>query len=113
MARTFIVGGSGDIGLSIVDECLSLGHEVILHYNRSNIKELKQRYAGQPVTFLQSDLTNKANLQSLTSIRNIDQLIYAAGQSSFGAIQDFTDHDIDVQYNLNVYALIKICSIIC
>ena len=25
-----------------------------------------------------------------------------------GAIQDFTDVDIDVQYNLNVYALIKI-----
>ncbi|UXU82840.1 SDR family oxidoreductase [Mammaliicoccus sciuri] len=108
MARTFIVGGSGDIGLSIVDECLSLGHEVILHYNQSKINELKQRYAGQPVTFLQFDLTNIANLQSLTSIGHIDQIIYAAGQSSFGAIQDFTDDDINVQYNLNVYALIKI-----
>ncbi|MEB7656579.1 SDR family oxidoreductase [Mammaliicoccus vitulinus] len=108
MARTLILGGSGDIGLSIVDECLSLGNEVILHYNKSDLTLLKQRYEGQPVSFLQLDLTKRHDINNLDSVGNIDHLIYVAGQSSFGAIQDFSDEEIDAQYNINVFSLIKV-----
>ncbi|MBF0833548.1 SDR family NAD(P)-dependent oxidoreductase, partial [Lactobacillus murinus] len=38
----------------------------------------------------------------------IDHLIYVAGQSLFGAIQDMSDEDIDGQYLINVYNLIKV-----
>ncbi|MDT3994270.1 SDR family oxidoreductase [Mammaliicoccus fleurettii] len=108
MARTLIIGGSGDIGLSIVDECLSLGNEVILHYNSSDLNLLKQRYEGQAVSFLQFDLAIRNDISELESVGNIDQLIYVAGQSSFGSIQDFTDQEIDVQYHINVFSLIKV-----
>lgn len=108
MARTLIIGGSGDIGLSIVDECLSLGNEVILHYNSSDLNLLKQRYKGQPVSFLQFDLAKRNDISELETVGNVDHLIYVAGQSSFGAIQDFSDQEIDVQYHINVFSLIKV-----
>lgn len=108
MARSLVLGGSGDIGLSIVDECLSLGHEVIVHYHLSNLDELEQRFAGQPVSFVQVDLSKESDMQVLDNIGHIDHLIYAAGQSSFGAIQDVSTDEINRQYYINVFSLIRI-----
>lgn len=111
MARTLVVGGSGDIGLAIVDECLLLGHEVILHYNQTNIDELRTRYQDEAVQFLQADLTKTSELQNFKQIDSLDHVIYVAGQSLFGAIQDMSDTQINEQYHLNVYHLIKIVQI--
>lgn len=108
MAKSLIIGGSGDIGLSIVDECLERGNEVILHYNNADIETLKMRYKHQPVSFLKLDLTEKITFRELDDINHIDHLIYVAGQSLFGAIQDMSDEDIDGQYLINVYNLIKV-----
>ena len=108
MAKSLIIGGSGDIGLSIVDECLARGDEVILHYNNADIETLKSRYKHQPVSFLKLDLTEKITFRELDEINHIDHLIYVAGQSLFGAIQDMSDEDIDGQYLINVYNLIKV-----
>lgn len=108
MAKSLIIGGSGDIGLSIVDECLERGNEVILHYNNADIETLKMRYKHQPVSFLKFDLTEKITFRELDDINHIDHLIYVAGQSLFGAIQDMSDEDIDGQYLINVYNLIKV-----
>lgn len=108
MTRTLIIGGSGDIGLSIAEDCLSHGYEVILQYNQSNIEQLRTRFEGRPVSFLQLDLMNSHELDTLTELGHIDHLIFAAGKSQFGAIQDATNADIDEQYRINVYSLIKI-----
>lgn len=108
MAKSLIIGGSGDIGLSIVDECLERGDEVILHYNNANIEVLKKRYKHQPVSFIKLDLTEKITFHELEEINHIDHLIYVAGQSLFGAIQDMSEEDIDGQYLINVYNLIKV-----
>nr|WP_263313461.1 SDR family oxidoreductase [Mammaliicoccus sp. Marseille-Q6498] len=107
MTRSLIIGGSGDIGQSIVDECLALGNEVILHYNQSDLEQLKHKYAGKPVTFLQMDLTKRVDLNVLNQIGQIDHLIYVAGKSLYGSIQEMLDEEIDIQYHLNVFHLIK------
>ncbi|AVO02380.1 elongation factor P 5-aminopentanone reductase [Staphylococcus simulans] len=101
--KALVIGGSGSIGSAIVEQLLSDGYEVIVHYNQSSPDQLKAKYESQNVSFVQADLTQNINMESVFSfIHNLDVLVYAAGRSLYGMFQDMTATDIDACYQLNV-----------
>lgn len=101
--KALVIGGSGSIGSAIVEQLLSDGYEVIVHYNQSSPDQLKAKYESQNVSFVQADLTHDINMESVFSfIHNLDVLVYAAGRSLYGMFQDMTATDIDACYQLNV-----------
>lgn len=101
--KALVIGGSGSIGSAIVEQLLSDGYEVIVHYNQSSPDQLKAKYESQNISFVQADLTQNINMESVFSfIHNLDVLVYAAGRSLYGMFQDMTATDIDACYQLNV-----------
>lgn len=101
--KALVIGGSGSIGSAIVEQLLSDGYEVIVHYNHSSPDELKAKYDSRNVSFVQADLTNDIDIDSVFSfIHNLDVLVYAAGRSLYGMFQDMTAQEIDACYQLNV-----------
>lgn len=101
--KALVIGGSGSIGSAIVEQLLSDGYEVIVHYNQSSPDQLKAKYESQNVSFVQADLTHDINMESVFSfIHNLDVLVYAAGRSLYGMFQDMTATDIDACYQLNI-----------
>lgn len=101
--KALVIGGSGSIGSAIVEQLLSDGYEVIVHYNQSSPDQLKAKYESQNVSFVQADLTQNINMESVFSfIHNLDVLVYAAGRSLYGMFQDMTATDIDACNQLNV-----------
>lgn len=101
--KALVIGGSGSIGSAIVDQLLSDGYEVIVHYNHSSLDKLEAKYEGQCVSFVQADLAHDIDMESVFSfIHNVDVLIYAAGRSLYGMFQDMTAKEIDTCYQLNV-----------
>ncbi|PTJ91834.1 elongation factor P 5-aminopentanone reductase [Staphylococcus simulans] len=101
--KALVIGGSGSIGSAIVEQLLSDGYEVIVHYNQSSPDQLKAKYESQNVSFVQADLTHDINMESVFSfIHNLDVLVYAAGRSLYGMFQDMTATDMDACYQLNV-----------
>ena len=108
--KALVIGGSGSIGSAIVDRLLEDGYEVIIHYNRSDLTALKQKYAHQKVSFVQCDLSQNTSgiMQHFEFIQNLDCLIYAAGQSLYGMVQDMDDTLVDQCYRINVKSLIQL-----
>lgn len=101
--KALVIGGSGSIGSAIVEQLLSDGYEVIVHYNQSSPDQLKAKYESQNVSFVQADLTHDINMESVFSfIHNLDVLVYAAGRSLYGMFQDMIATDIDACYQLNI-----------
>ena len=101
--KALVIGGSGSIGSAIVEQVLSDGDEVIVHYNHSSPDELKAKYNSQNVSFVQADLTHDIDIESVFSfIHNLDVLVYAAGRSLYGMFQDMTAQEIEACYQLNV-----------
>lgn len=101
--KALVIGGSGSIGSAIVEQLLSDGYEVIVHYNHSSPDELKTKYDSRNVSFVQADLTHDIDIDSVFSfIHNLDVLVYAAGRSLYGMFQDMTAQEIDACYQLNV-----------
>lgn len=107
--KALVIGGSGSIGTAIVNQLLADGYEVILHYHKRPIQELKKLYQGKNVSFIQLDLQNDADIRhKLDEITDLDVLVYAAGKSLYGMIQDMHQDEIDACYYLNVRSLILI-----
>ncbi|MDN6261166.1 MAG: SDR family NAD(P)-dependent oxidoreductase, partial [Staphylococcus simulans] len=63
--KALVIGGSGSIGSAIVEQLLSDGYEVIVHYNQSSPDQLKAKYESQNVSFVQADLTQDINMESV------------------------------------------------
>ncbi|AYU55093.1 elongation factor P 5-aminopentanone reductase [Staphylococcus debuckii] len=108
--KALVIGGSGSIGTAIVERLLADNYEVIVHYHRSDLKLLQQKYQNQNVSFVQCDLASSTEdiMQSFEFIQNLDCLIYAAGQSVYGMLQDMDDALIDQCYRINVKSLMQI-----
>ncbi|KRG10020.1 elongation factor P 5-aminopentanone reductase [Staphylococcus sp. NAM3COL9] len=107
--KALVMGGSGAIGSAIVDRLLTNGYEVIVHYNKSNIETLKNRYEQKSVQFVKCDLTQCNELdKTFGFISNLDCLIYASGSALYGQLQDMTDEMIDSSYQIHVRQFIRI-----
>lgn len=76
--KAIVVGGSGTIGRAITHDLLSNGYEVIVTYHHTPLATLMDEFQGQPVQFVQLDLSQPVSLEEkLGFVRNLDALIYA------------------------------------
>lgn len=108
--RALVLGGSGTIGTAIVERLLEEGNEVIIQYFQSDLKALQDKYKGEAVEFIQADLTQNIDLETtFAHIKYLDCLIYSSGTALYGLLQDMSDIDIDLSYNIHVKQLIKCC----
>lgn len=108
--RALVLGGSGTIGTAIVERLLEEGNEVIIQYFQSDLKALQDKYKGGAVEFIQADLTQNIDLETtFAHIKYLDCLIYSSGTALYGLLQDMSDIDIDLSYNIHVKQLIRCC----
>lgn len=108
--RALVLGGSGTIGTAIVERLLEEGNEVIIQYFQSDLKALQDKYKGEAVEFIQADLTQNIDLETtFAHIKYLDCLIYSSGTALYGLLQDMSDKDIDLSYNIHVKQLIRCC----
>lgn len=108
--RALVLGGSGTIGTAIVERLLEEGNEVIIQYFQSDLKALQDKYKGEAVEFIQADLTQNIDLETTFAyIKYLDCLIYSSGTALYGLLQDMSDIDIDLSYNIHVKQLIRCC----
>lgn len=108
--RALVLGGSGTIGTAIVERLLEEGNEVIIQYFQSDLKALQDKYKGKAVEFIQVDLTQNIDLETtFAHIKHLDCLIYSSGTALYGLLQDMSDIDIDLSYNIHVKQLIRCC----
>ena len=108
--RALVLGGSGTIGTAIVERLLEEGNEVIIQYFQSDLKALQDKYKGKAVEFIQADLTQNIDLETtFAHIKYLDCLIYSSGTALYGLLQDMSDIDIDLSYNIHVKQLIRCC----
>lgn len=108
--RALVLGGSGTIGTAIVERLLEEGNEVIIQYFQSDLKVLQDKYKGEAVEFIQADLTQNIDLETtFAHIKYLDCLIYSSGTALYGLLQDMSDIDIDLSYNIHVKQLIRCC----
>ena len=108
--RALVLGGSGTIGTAIVERLLEEGNEVIIQYFQSDLKALQDKYKGEAVEFIQADLTQNIDLETtFAHIKYLDCLIYSSGTALYGLLQDMSDIDIDLSYNIHVKQLIGYC----
>lgn len=108
--RALVLGGSGTIGTAIVERLLEEGNEVIIQYFQSDLKALQDKYKGEAVEFIQADLTQNIDLETtFAHIKYLDCLIYSSGTALYGLLQNMSDIDIDLSYNIHVKQLIRCC----
>ena len=108
--RALVLGGSGTIGTAIVERLLEEGNEVIIQYFQTDLKALQDKYKGEAVEFIQADLTQNIDLETtFAHIKYLDCLIYSSGTALYGLLQDMSDIDIDLSYNIHVKQLIRCC----
>lgn len=108
--KALVLGGSGSIGTAIVERLLSDGYDVILHYYRSDIEDLREKYHGKSVSFIQADLSQNIDLkQTFGHIDKLDCLIYCSGVALYGMLQDMTDDDMDKSYYIHVKQMMRCC----
>ncbi|EIE3867433.1 SDR family NAD(P)-dependent oxidoreductase, partial [Staphylococcus pseudintermedius] len=55
--KAIVIGGSGTIGRAITHDLLSNGYEVIVTYHHTPLATLMDEFQGQPVQFVQLDLS--------------------------------------------------------
>lgn len=111
--RTLIIGASGEIGKSIVQNLLREGHSLYLHYhsNVHPINEIKmESLSSEVLDVFQADLSNPAGLQAFLKVipNDIDHIVFASGNGSYGLFQDMDDISMDQLIHLHVTAPWKI-----
>ncbi|PGS46321.1 elongation factor P 5-aminopentanone reductase [Bacillus sp. AFS041924] len=112
--RILVVGASGDIGLAISKKLINEKYDLIVHYNskKEPLNELIELALENGVNcqFVQADMSVKNGVDRLTSQikERIDSIIYAAGFSIYGLINDVSDEEIDQLTQLHIKSLIKV-----
>ena len=91
MAKVLVTGGAGYIGSHTCLELLTAGHEVIVFDNLSNSSEESLRrvqgLANKNLVFVQGDIRNQAELDSVFQDHQIDAVIHFAGLKAVGESQ--------------------------
>ena len=79
--KIIIIGATGTIGAAVVN-ALGKGHEIVRASRKGDV---------------QIDLSNPDSIKAMyQSVKDIDAVISAAGEASFGSIDSLTDEDINL-----------------
>ncbi|CAF9920004.1 MAG: hypothetical protein GOMPHAMPRED_001953 [Gomphillus americanus] len=109
----FISGGSSGLGLSIAQEALKAGHKVIAT-SRSvdKAREQNPKFETAGGQWFQLDVTHKDTTEKVSQIvtqKDVDLVVNSAGYAAIGAFEDFTDEEMQRQFDVNVYGLARVC----
>lgn len=88
MSTVLLTGGAGYIGSHTAVELLTAGHEVVIIDNLCNSSEEAirrvEKITNKPITFYETDLRDKASLDSVFQKHSIDAVIHFAGLKAVG-----------------------------
>lgn len=111
--NVFVVGASGDIGISICKKLADQGFQLILHYNKNkaSVQKIRDELPEHAILMeIQADLRDEYNLEKLleTIVFPVDYLVFASGASDYGLFQNVTSERINEMVALHVKAPLMI-----
>ncbi len=106
-----ITGGAGYIGSHTCVELLNAGYDIVVLDNLSNSKvnslERIREITSKDFKFYQTDLLNKAELQTIFSENNIEAVIHFAGLKAVGESVSIPLH----YYHNNITGTLILCEV--
>src|SRR5699024_9566719 len=105
--NVFVVGASGDIGISICKKLADQGFQLILHYNKNkaSVQKIRDELPEHAILMeIQADLRDEYNLEKLleTIVFPVDYLVFASGASDYGLFQNVTSERINEMVDFHV-----------
>lgn len=95
MKKVIVIGATGTIGKAVNQRLTEKGYDVIATSRKST-----------PTI----DIENKQSIDKFfTDEKDVDAIICAAGQASFGAFSDLTDEQINIGINSKLMGQVNIC----
>lgn len=107
--KLLVTGGAGYIGSHTVLELLQAGHEIVVLDNlcNSSLESLRrvQAIAGRSLLFIQGDIRDRALLDQLFALHQIDAVIHFAGLKAVGeSVQQPLEY-----YSSNMQGTLNLC----
>lgn len=111
--NVLVIGASGDIGRTIVQELAKEGYSLLLHYhkNTEKIKELTNSLPSEKVLGVyQANLTSKIEIQKMLDniIYPVHSIVFVSGLADNTLFQETTEKMMDYMLSLHVKAPWKI-----
>jgi len=107
--KWFITGASGGLGLALTRRVLEQGHTVVAAVrNPAALSTLVQQFGAQLIVE-QLDVTDYASLPAIAKKHaDSDIIVNNAGGAIIGAMEEFTEQEIEHQFALNLLSPIHI-----
>lgn len=109
----FVTGASKGLGLSLVKQLLNKGYNVAA--TSRNLQELSNTVGNNSETFLplQMDLVDNASVasgvqQTIDRFGKIDVIVNNAGYGLVGAIEELTDEETRLNFDVNVFGTLNV-----
>lgn len=107
----YITGASKGIGLSLVQQLLAKGHRVAATSRHEST--LRQAVTHDNFLPLQADLSNEESISNsigaaIARFGKIDVIVNNAGYGTGGALEELSSTDIQENFDINLFAVIKV-----
>ncbi|MDG4655967.1 SDR family oxidoreductase [Ectobacillus antri] len=115
MKYALITGASGGIGGAIARQLAAEGYQLYLHYHTGKEKAEKLlQELGQGHILINGDLSHPDGAKhiQLQLHHPLDIIVYAAGKSVFGLVQDISNNELDAMVRMQVTNLYQLVTIL-
>jgi dTDP-L-rhamnose 4-epimerase len=110
MKKILILGGAGFIGSHLVDNLISLGHEVIVYDNLEpqvhGLISNPPEYLAKNIEFVYGDIRDKDKLKKV--VQDVDIIYHLAAMVGVGQSM----YQIEKYYDVNIQGTAKLCDIL-